>query len=43
MHSLDADDLRARYPRFDDFTKLRVELDPDGKFLNPYLKRVLGA
>jgi FAD/FMN-containing dehydrogenase len=43
MHSLDAEDLRARYPRFDDFTRLRAELDPSGKFLNPYLKRVLGA
>jgi FAD/FMN-containing dehydrogenase len=43
MHTLGADDLRARYPRFDDFTRLRAELDPEGKFLNPYLKRVLGA
>jgi L-gulono-1,4-lactone dehydrogenase len=43
MHSLDANALRERYPRFDDFTALRAELDPQGKFLNPYLKRVLGA
>lgn len=43
MHSLDADVLRTRYPRFDDFTALRAELDPEGKFLNPYLSRVLGA
>ena len=43
MHSLDAADLRKRYPRFDDFTALRAELDPQGKFLNPYLSRVLGA
>ncbi len=43
MHSLDAEALRARYPRFDDFTALRAETDPDGKFLNPYLCRVLGA
>jgi L-gulono-1,4-lactone dehydrogenase len=43
MHSLDADTLRVRYPRFDDFVELRASLDPDGKFLNPYLSRVLGA
>jgi FAD/FMN-containing dehydrogenase len=43
MHTLDAAGLRARYPRFDDFTRLRAELDPEGKFLNPYLRRVLGA
>jgi FAD-linked oxidoreductase len=43
MHSLDAAVLRTRYPRFDDFAELRAELDPDGRFLNPYLRRVLGA
>jgi FAD-linked oxidoreductase len=43
MHSLDAETLRARYPRFDDFTELRAKVDPDGKFLNPYLRRVLGV
>jgi L-gulono-1,4-lactone dehydrogenase len=43
MHSLDAEALRARYPRFDDFTALRAKTDPDGKFLNPYLSRVLGV
>lgn len=43
MHTLDATDLRARYPRFDDFTALRASVDPGGKFLNPYLSRVLGV
>lgn len=43
MHSLDASVLRERYPRFDDFTKLRASLDPAGKFVNPYLARVLGV
>lgn len=43
MHSLDASVLRERYPRFDDFTALRASVDPSGKFLNPYLSRVLGA
>ena len=43
MHTLDASDLRERYPRFDEFTALRATVDPQGKFLNPYLSRVLGA
>lgn len=42
MHSLDADALRGRYPRFDDFTALRDRLDPNRAFRNPYLQRVLG-
>jgi FAD-linked oxidoreductase len=42
LHSLDADALRARYPRFDDFVALRRRLDPEGLFRNPYLDRVLG-
>ncbi|MCX2731250.1 FAD-binding protein [Saccharopolyspora sp. NFXS83] len=42
MHRLTADDLRERYPRFDDFRALRAELDPGGLFANPYLDRVLG-
>lgn len=43
MHNLDAATLRDRYPRFDDFTGLRTKLDPDGRFTNPYLTRVLGS
>jgi FAD-linked oxidoreductase len=42
MHSLDANTLRTRYPRFDDFTALRAKVDPNRKFANPYLDRVLG-
>ena len=42
LHSLGADDLRERYPRFDDFVALRDELDPERRFGNPYLERVLG-
>jgi L-gulono-1,4-lactone dehydrogenase len=41
-HTLDAADLRERYPRFDDFTALRDRLDPHRMFANPYLQRVLG-
>lgn len=42
MHTLDASILRERYPRFDDFVALRDRLDPDRRFQNPYLARVLG-
>lgn len=43
MHARTADDLRPAYPRFDDFLRVRDELDPDRRFANPYLDRVLGA
>lgn len=43
MHTLDAAQLRERYPRFDDFTALRDRLDPSRMFRNPYLDRILGG
>lgn len=43
MHTQDAGALRARYPRFDDFTALRDRLDPDRVFANAHLQRVLGG
>jgi len=43
LHYLSATDLAARYPRFDDFVRLRHEVDPDGRFANNYLDRVLGS
>ncbi len=42
MHSLDAERLHALYPRFDDFRRIRAEVDPEGRFGNAYLDRVLG-
>jgi FAD/FMN-containing dehydrogenase len=42
LHSLDAGRLRSLYPRFDDFRRVRAEVDPEGRFGNPYLTRVLG-
>lgn len=42
MHRLGADALRERYPRFDDFLRVRAEVDPHGTFRNAYLDRVLG-
>jgi FAD-linked oxidoreductase len=43
MHTLGADVLRERYPRFDDFVALRDRLDPERLFRNGYLDRVLGG
>lgn len=42
MHTLDATRLRERYPRFGDFVALRDRLDPERRFGNAYLARVLG-
>jgi FAD-linked oxidoreductase len=41
-HDLGADQLRARYPRFDDFLAVRERLDPGRLFANSYLAHVLG-
>ncbi|MFF7291897.1 D-arabinono-1,4-lactone oxidase [Microbacterium sp. NPDC008134] len=43
LHTLNADQLRERYPRFDDFVAVRDRLDPDRLFRNRYLDRILGA
>jgi L-gulonolactone oxidase len=43
LHTLDAARLRERYPRFDEFVALRDELDPERRFGNAYLERVLGS
>lgn len=43
LHTLGASELRTRYPRFDEFVALRDEVDPERRFGNEYLDRVLGA
>ena len=43
LHTLDAERLRERHPRFDDFVALRDRMDPERRFSNRYLERVLGA
>lgn len=43
LNALGADDLRALYPRFDDFAALVRELDPEGRFQNPYLRGLFGG
>ncbi|WP_033104861.1 D-arabinono-1,4-lactone oxidase [Microbacterium profundi] len=42
LHTLNAQQLRERYPRFDDFRAVRDRLDPDRRFANRHLDRVLG-
>jgi L-gulonolactone oxidase len=37
------EELSKLYPKWNDFKKLRAELDPTGKFLNPYLKTVFNV
>ena len=43
MHSLNAGQLRMLYPKWDDFLQLRARLDPEKKFLNPYLQQLFYA
>ncbi len=43
MHTLDAATLATRYPRWNDFRRVRAALDPRGLFLNDYLRRLLDA
>ncbi|HZK58259.1 MAG TPA: D-arabinono-1,4-lactone oxidase, partial [Cryobacterium sp.] len=43
IHYQDAESLRTVYPRFDDFLVVRDKLDPERRFSNPYLERVLGS
>ncbi|MDH6236051.1 D-arabinono-1,4-lactone oxidase [Cryobacterium sp. CG_9.6] len=42
LHYQNADALRESYPHFDDFLAVRDRLDPERRFTNSYLKRVLG-
>jgi FAD-linked oxidoreductase len=40
LHTLTAPKLRELYPRFDDFLKVRQQVDPQGRFLNDHLKKI---
>ena len=42
LHRRTATELRERYERFDEFVGLRDRIDPEGRFANSYLDRVLG-
>lgn len=43
LHYQRAATLAPRYERWEDFQAMRRRLDPDGRFANPYLDRVLGV
>jgi L-gulono-1,4-lactone dehydrogenase len=42
LHFQHSETLRSRYPRWDQFQRVRAMLDPAGRFSNPYVDRVLG-
>jgi L-gulonolactone oxidase len=41
-HFQTAESLAERYPHWEDFRRVRARMDPDGRFRNQYLDRVLG-
>ena len=43
LHTLRDRQLAGLYPRWDDFLKVRADLDPQGRMLNPYLKGLFGV
>lgn len=43
LNTLEAKDFAALYPKWRDFLEVRAALDPEGKFLNPYLRKVFGV
>lgn len=42
LHTRTAAELETVYPRWADFQAVRRRLDPQGKFLNPYLRELFG-
>jgi L-gulonolactone oxidase len=42
LHFQTAETLAPRYPEWDRFQAVRARLDPEGRFTNAYLDRVLG-
>jgi FAD-linked oxidoreductase len=42
LHSLSSDQLAALYPHWNDFLKVRAQLDPKGRMLTPYMKGLFG-
>lgn len=43
LHDVGPAQLAALYPRWGDFQALRRSLDPQGKMLNPYLRKLFGV
>ncbi|MDX1733196.1 MAG: D-arabinono-1,4-lactone oxidase [Halioglobus sp.] len=42
LNNLTRQDFAALYPHWDDFVEVRRQYDPDGRFLNPYLRSLFG-
>jgi FAD/FMN-containing dehydrogenase len=42
VHTLDAGRLRPLYPHYEDFMRVRAEVDPEGRFSTPYLESIFG-
>jgi L-gulonolactone oxidase len=42
MHAETAETLAPRYPEWEHFQSARRRVDPEGRFTNSYLDRVLG-
>ncbi len=42
LHGMAGKDLRPLYPKWDDFLNIRQQLDPQGMFLNGYLRQLFG-
>lgn len=42
VHDFDAASLARVLPEFERFCEIRSKLDPEGRFLNPFLRRVFG-
>jgi FAD/FMN-containing dehydrogenase len=40
LHTQDARSLAELYPRWQDFRRVRAQLDPQGVFLNDYLRQL---
>jgi hypothetical protein len=43
MHNLTARDFAGIYPRWQDAMDVRRSMDPQGRFLSPYLNRIIGS
>jgi FAD/FMN-containing dehydrogenase len=42
MHTRKADTLSTAYPMWEQFHEIRKKLDPNGMFLNDYLRTMFG-
>jgi len=43
MHTRDANYFSNNYPEWEQFNKLRLDQDPNGLFISPYMKNILGC